>query len=303
LQGVLTFSLFCFPYQVCESYNNVFGRTLNPHKLCLTPGGSSSGEAATIGLRGSLMGVGSDIAGSVRVPAALTGCFGFKPTAHRLPWAGQAHLMPKGWTGILPTLGPLATSADDLTLFMRTVIQARPWVYDSSALALPWHHVPRKQNLNVAVWLQDPEFPVLPPVARTMASAAAKLKAAGHNVRILDPASVPSTMRAMKISMRSFALDTENLAHTFLAAAGEDPIPDLAAMNPADYLDADFKPDLAENLRVSAALHDYRHEWAQIWRDGDLDVLICPASRGTAVPHGEFGPLMYTILWNLLDVQ
>jgi amidase len=187
-----------------------------------------------------------------------------------------------------------------MTLFTRTVIQSKPWMIDSTALSVPWRDVPKQKSLTIGVWSQDPEFPVFPPVARTMAEAVEKLKAAGHTIKHIT---APPSSRGMKIAMRSFALDTHNLAHKFLADAGEDPHADLAAMNPFDYTDADFVPDLKENLKVSADLHDFRDDWAKIWRDGGLDVLICPAARGTAVPHGEFGPLNYTILWNLLDVS
>lgn len=53
-----------------ESVNNVWGRTLNPYNRNLTPGGSSGGESALVSFRGSAIGVGSDLGGSVRVPAA-----------------------------------------------------------------------------------------------------------------------------------------------------------------------------------------------------------------------------------------
>lgn len=247
------------------------------------------------------MGVGSDLSGSTRTPAIMTGIYGFRPTINRLPWAKQAELIKKGWTGLFPTLGPMTRSAEDLTLFMKTVIQSRPWLYDSTALAVPWHDVPKKEKLTIGVWLQDPEFPVFPTMVRVIATAVDKLKAAGHNVKILD--SAPSTMKAMKIGMRSLALGGLDLGQKFLADAGEDPVPELAAMNVSDYLDDDFVADIDENLRVSADLEDYRDDWAKIWWANDLDVLICPPCRGTAVPHGEFGPLFYTIVWSVLDVR
>ncbi|KAF5970661.1 amidase [Fusarium coicis] len=283
---------------VCESFNNVFGRTLNPYKLCLSPGGSSAGEAAQLGLRGSIMGVGSDIAGSVRVPALFTGVYGFRPTVNRLPWSKQAELAPKGWQGVQPTLGPMARTAEDLTLFMKTIIQAEPWRYDSTAFAIPWHDAPRKDKLTIGVWWQDPDFPVFPPIARTMASAVDRLRAVGHTIKVIE---APPTMKAMKIAMRWFALDQVNLPFKFLQDGGESPIADLDAMDPGKFLDPGFVADLSENVRISADIHDYREEWAKIWREAGIDVLLCPASRGSAVPHGEFGPLMYTIPWNLLD--
>ncbi|KAK0390166.1 hypothetical protein NLU13_3738 [Sarocladium strictum] len=260
---------------VSESYNNVFGLTLNPHRLCLSPGGSSSGEAAQIALRGSIMGIGSDIAGSVRVPALCVGAYGFKPTTNRIPWSKQAELIQKGWNGIFPTLGPLTHTPQDLNLFMKTVIQAQPWRHDHTAHSIPWQEVARKQKLTIGVWLEDPGFPVFPTQRRIMRDAVQKLRIAGH----------------------------DNLAHKFLADAGEAPMPSLAHMNPADYLDEDFVADLDEALSVSAASLDYQEAWAQVWQNNKLDVVLSPACRGTAARHGEFGPLFYSIPWNLLDVN
>jgi Asp-tRNA(Asn)/Glu-tRNA(Gln) amidotransferase A subunit family amidase len=61
----------------------------NPHKLSLTAGGSSGGEGALVGMRGSILGVGTDIAGSIRIPALCCGTFGFKPSTDRIPMGGQ----------------------------------------------------------------------------------------------------------------------------------------------------------------------------------------------------------------------
>ena len=70
---------------VAETVNNLFGRTLNPHNLATTPGGSSGGEGALICMRGSPLGVGTDIGGSIRIPAALCGLYGLKPSFGRFP--------------------------------------------------------------------------------------------------------------------------------------------------------------------------------------------------------------------------
>ncbi|KAL7911416.1 amidase [Trichoderma velutinum] len=285
---------------VAEGYNNIFGRTLNPHKLCLTPGGSSSGESAMVAIRGSIMGVGTDMGGSVRSPALCTGVFGFKPTANRIPWGKQHRLLPKGWPAIIPTMGPLAQSARDLTLFTKAVLEAQPWLQDSTALAIPWHDVPKKKSLNIGVWLNDPEFPVFPPTARILNSAVDKLKAAGHTVTVLE--SAPSVVYGNSLAYRSFSLETEPSVMKSLADAGEEPIPDLVATNPRNFVGKDHVADLSEVWAINAALEDYREEWAQIWRKGNLDVLLCPPSRaGTAVPHGQFGAPHYAMIWNLLD--
>ncbi|KAJ5187622.1 hypothetical protein N7449_010616 [Penicillium cf. viridicatum] len=83
-----------------EGENNVFGVTMNPHKLTLGAAGSSSGEGSLVGFRGSPLGVGTDIGGSIRTPSHVSGCYGFKPTANRIPFAGQQFHFPKGWPDV-----------------------------------------------------------------------------------------------------------------------------------------------------------------------------------------------------------
>ncbi|RKK82212.1 hypothetical protein BFJ68_g15650 [Fusarium oxysporum] len=110
-------------------------------------------------------------------------------------------------------------------------------------------------------------------------------------------------MKAMKIAMRWFALDQVNLLFKFFQDGSESPIADLDAMDPGKFLDPGFVADLrdnSENINISADIHEYR-EWAKIWREARIDGLLCPASRGSAVTHGEFSPLMYTKPLNLLD--
>lgn len=64
--------------------NPIYGQTLNPHHLQKTPGGSSGGEGALIGAGGSVLGLGSDIGGSIRIPSSFCGICGIKPTSNRL---------------------------------------------------------------------------------------------------------------------------------------------------------------------------------------------------------------------------
>lgn len=64
--------------------NPIYGQTVNPHNLQKTSGGSSGGEGALIGGGGSLLGIGSDIGGSIRIPASFCGICGFKPTSGRV---------------------------------------------------------------------------------------------------------------------------------------------------------------------------------------------------------------------------
>ena len=100
-----------------ESDNLLFGATNNPYDLARTPGGSSGGEAALIAAGGSPMGLGSDAAGSVRLPAAFCGISGIKPTSGRLPRTGHFP-PPGGWIETLWQIGPMARRVEDLAALM-----------------------------------------------------------------------------------------------------------------------------------------------------------------------------------------
>uniref|UniRef100_A0A182PA47 Amidase domain-containing protein n=1 Tax=Anopheles epiroticus TaxID=199890 RepID=A0A182PA47_9DIPT len=97
-----------------ESYNHLTGRTLNPYDNRRTAGGSSGGEGALIGAGASLFGVGSDVAGSIRVPAHFNGIFGHKPTAGAISIHGHFPMSTDEKFGRLLTVGPMARYAKDL---------------------------------------------------------------------------------------------------------------------------------------------------------------------------------------------
>ncbi len=99
-----------------ETHNRIYGRTSNPWDPTRTPGGSSGGEGALIAAGGAVFGVGSDVGGSIRIPAAFCGVPGHKPTGGLVPNTG--HWPNDGGAGPMLVTGPLARSADDLWLLL-----------------------------------------------------------------------------------------------------------------------------------------------------------------------------------------
>src|ERR1044071_9473523 len=105
--------------------NPVFGRTNHPLDESLTPGGSSGGEAVAIATHMSPGGLGSDLAGSIRIPAHFCGIAGLKPTTGRIPGDGQ--FPPStGPYSLGAVIGPLARRVADLRLLFRAVGDVRP---------------------------------------------------------------------------------------------------------------------------------------------------------------------------------
>jgi len=108
-----------------ETDNLIYGRTRNPYDLRRTAGGSSGGEAAILAAAGSGFGLGSDIGGSIRIPAAFCGVYGHKPTHGLLPLTGHYPVYETGPEASLPkvnhylAVGPLTRAARDLMPLLR----------------------------------------------------------------------------------------------------------------------------------------------------------------------------------------
>ncbi|KAJ5554720.1 Amidase [Penicillium sp. DV-2018c] len=283
-----------------DSHNYIFGRTINPHRSNLTAGGSSGGEGALIAMRGSVLGIGTDIAGSIRIPAICNGIYAFRPSADRVPYGGQTSSSRQGLTGIKACAGPLATSIRDLDLFMRLTMNADPWQLDSSVIFSPWRTVTSKPALRLGFLQEDCHFPLHPPVLRTLTSANEKLVAAGHEV---VPLQTTLIREACALAFRMFAMDPARTAFQHIAASGEPTIPALKSTAlPHDYMPYDYAPLTLDALYdLNMQRNHLKEQFRSLITEAKLDAIICPGYQGTAQPHDVFGFVPYTVLWNVMD--
>ncbi len=165
-----------------QSYNAVFGAANNPWDLSRTPGGSSGGEAAALAAGLSYLSAGSDIGGSIRVPAHFCGVYGHKPTLGVVPLRGHIPPPPGGPPGppsSLAVAGPLARSAADLAL----ALQILGGPDGDEARAYRWSLPPargsRLTDYRIGFVLDDPRCPVSPEVGGVARQAVDALKKAG----------------------------------------------------------------------------------------------------------------------------
>ncbi|CAF5108596.1 unnamed protein product, partial [Rotaria sp. Silwood1] len=100
-----------------ETVNNIIGRTSNPYNRLLSCGGSSGGEGALLALHGSPLGVGTDIGGSIRIPASFSNLWSLKPSHGRLPY-GNVRTTLDGKESSASVCGPMAQGASDLVYFV-----------------------------------------------------------------------------------------------------------------------------------------------------------------------------------------
>lgn len=282
-----------------DSHNNVFGRTLNPYHLNLTAGGSSGGEGALVALRGSLLGVGTDIAGSVRIPSLCCGTVGFKPSVDRIPYGGQTSAGRPGAVGIAACAGPLCHSVRDAELFSKVVFNSNAANFDERALGVPWIEPEKKNILTIGIMPEDTLFPLHPQMQRCLKMAAQKLEAAGHNLVDLSLEGFPSWSAALDLSFSFFNMDPDHTFVSHIKRSGEPPIPSLKFSfdlgKPEVQLRDLYEMNIAQR-KLAVSMH-------QLFVKNQLDLIIGPGYQSCAVPHDTFGMPAYTVLWNLLNVS
>lgn len=123
------------------------------------------------------------------IPAAYTGLYGFKPSVARMPHAGLlgSH---DGMDNIVGVVGPLATSARDLELFCRTMLESDAWLQEHAVLEIPWRERSQlrlPERLSFAILWDDGVVKPHPPLTREMQKAKEALLAAGHEVIDWEP--------------------------------------------------------------------------------------------------------------------
>jgi Asp-tRNA(Asn)/Glu-tRNA(Gln) amidotransferase A subunit family amidase len=169
-----------------RSENPVFGRTSNPWNLTRVPGGSSGGEAASIASGCSAAGVGSDMGGSIRIPAHFCGIAGLKPTPGRIPCSGHWPNAATGPFALGTSCGPMARRVEDLTLLFKVLIGFD--AADPMSVNLPWRDP--SPTTRVMFYTNDGISPVTAETRDAVEHAARALADAGAEVVERRPAKI-----------------------------------------------------------------------------------------------------------------
>jgi amidase len=180
-----------------QSVNPVFGRTSNPWEPQRTPGGSSGGAAAALAAGMTPLEVGSDMAGSLRMPAHFCGVYGLKPTEHRVPLSGFFRLpfpVPRS-VRIISCLGPMARDLDDLELGLRLIAGPDTGDTDVPPVPLIAESAAPLQQLRIAIAQSLPGALVASEIRSRVQQIATAISAAGASVQeelpSLDFAALP----------------------------------------------------------------------------------------------------------------
>ncbi|KAL2007218.1 hypothetical protein VTN00DRAFT_8656 [Thermoascus crustaceus] len=286
----------------CETDNPLWGLTVNPRDPDFTPGGSTGGEAALLALHASIIGFGTDIGGSVRIPQNMMGLYSLKPSNSRMPYYGVP-VSTEGQEHVPSAVGPMARDLDSLRYISKVIADGKPWTMDPRCSPLPWNEAAfqeiQSRPLVIGLILDDGVVKVHPPIQRALLELSAKLKAAGHEIVSWDAS---DHLECIQIMDLYYTADGGEDIRRDVAAAGEPFIPHVEALvNRGKPISVYEYWQL--NKRKVAAQKKYLDKWHAVRSPSGkrVDILLAPTMPHTAVPHNGCRWVGYTKIWNFLD--
>jgi amidase len=278
-----------------ETDNLIFGRTNNPYDLSRTPGGSSGGESALIAACGSPLGLGSDSAGSVRLPAHFCGIASIKPTQGCLPRTGHVP-SAGGWIANLWQVGPMARRTEDLLLAMHLL--AGEDGCDISSPPAQLLEAEASQQIRVAFFTYNGTARCTPEIEAAILRCADFLSQSGMIVEERTP---PSIEQAFELELSLLGADGGDGIDAYLKAHDSTRVHPLLE----GFLDR-LRPFRATASQLSARWaqwDEYRNAMGRFFQQ--FDAIICPVYTQPALAHGDslkspnFEGFSYTVSWNV----
>ncbi|KAI8663136.1 hypothetical protein LRP88_07338 [Fusarium phalaenopsidis] len=288
-----------------DTINVVFGRTLNAHNSSFGAGGSSGGEGSALAMGASLLGLGSDGAGSARMPAMANGVVGYRPSGYRLPADGRSILDP-GMIGITE-LGPVATfglmghSVRDIRLASKVVSDARPWEHDPFLYPSPWLDIAAPTRPRIGVWAPDTTnnyCHLFPPVLRGYLAAQERLRQAGYELVEFTPPDMSEVWDLCKafIHVQGITALTKEIA--------KEPIMKIVEKTGtlgSEWASKRITLEDVHMLNQKLALLNIQMKAAWNASGRPLDALLWVTAPNPALPIDEWTDTTFTAVFNAVD--
>ncbi|TVY56850.1 Acetamidase [Lachnellula cervina] len=287
----------------CETENPLWGLTTNPLNPAFTPGGSTGGEGALLALRGSIVGWGTDIGGSIRIPSSINGLYGLKPSSARMPYQGVP-VSTEGQEHIPSAIGPMTRSLSSMATITKAVINGQPWLLDPRVVPIPWrdsmYEEVQSRPLVIGILLDDGVVKVHPPIERALKELAAKLEEAGHELVTWEPS---LHKECISIMDRFYTADGGENIRRAVESAGEPFIPHVEGLINRGKPISVYEYWQLNKEKVSAQ-KAYLDKWNSVRGPISrrvVDILLTPTMPHSAVPHRTCRWVGYTKIWNVLD--
>lgn len=306
-----------------ECSNPLWGRTLNPWNAKYTCGGSTGGEAALLALDGSALGVGSDIGGSLRIPASYCGIYSLKPSTGRVSAHGTKGCRP-GFEAIRVSYGPMARSTEDCDLFSRIAFgQLDP---SRRVAPVPYRPAELPKKLKFGYYFCDSITRSSPATVRAVQETIDALRKAGHECVEFSSVLLASAMEVF------VGLVTSDGYKRMLSNLEGDPQEDslflstLGAKVPGfvrkfmcfaaqTFLGDHMFPRFFSQARTKSVLefceytnrrNEVEEAWYnEVWDKYQFDGIIAPVQALPVIPHGACaylsGIASTTVSFNVID--
>ncbi|KAG5643039.1 hypothetical protein DXG03_001651 [Asterophora parasitica] len=311
-----------------ETISDVFGLTTNPYKKTHTAGASTGGGAALLACGGSKIEIGSDIAGSVRIPAHFCGVWSLKGSVGRFPSWGTVSSMA-GLEGMPIVSSPMAGSLADLEEFWKRVVMAKPWLYDHTCVPIAWRPTNLREDgmkLKWGVMMEDGTVPPTPACRRAISTVSVALRKQGHEVVEFSP---PNVFDGLKIAYQLIFGDggeqlRNSLSPNEVLTRASSSVLDLLALprllkrliaylvrKSGDSTSADLYNILHAKSEVEVRnlvdqRETYRAAWNNKWTENGLDFVLTVPHPFPAFKNGESEKVNlmtagFTTIFSLLD--
>jgi amidase len=288
-----------------ECSNHLFGRTSTPYNTRLSAGGSSGGEGSLIALGGSPLGIGTDIAGSIRTPANFNGVYGLCPSYGRWPIHGPRN---NGDDLVVRAVaGPLSRTLDGLEVFTKSVLELKPWEWDATCVPIPWSQKHYEEflptsnrKLSVGIVSSDGIITPHPPILRGLSRTTAALRDAGHEV--IESSLFDGTEGMWELLTLILCSTGDQSLRNILDQTGEPLVPGTL-MPPSTALSAAELQTCGQQIKLlQQRFLDKWRETAKYTSSGrPVDVFILPSGGTVAPPHDTMDYWLYEAISNILD--
>lgn len=298
--GAIFFVKTCVPMAMmaAETESNLFPYTYSAANINLSSGGSSGGEGALVAAGGARIGFGTDIGGSIRIPATYNGVYGLKPSVGRVSYLRVSNSY-EAQLCIPSVIGPIAKSLEEIEFIMKIIVDSKCWLLDPKVLAIEWKDNIDLSNrkIKIGVWFDSGDVEPLPPIARTLGNVYKDLE----NSELFEVIKVqwPEHKRLISALFKVYGADAGKEIIDECKKSGE-PVHKLI-----DYL---VDPKRARDIltiqewwELCDEVYLIKQSYLKFWDNLELDAIIAPVMASTSVePHSSVC-LDYTGICNLCD--
>lgn len=280
-----------------DTDNAITGRTSNPFNRKISPGGSSGGESAAVAMGSSVFGIGSDIGGSIRVPAAFCGLYGIRPTTKRVSGLGSLS-GGAGQESIFSSQGPLTRTIDDLEYYMVNYINmGKPWEYDPNTIPLEWKTgVSLPETVTYGILLTDTLVEPSDAIKRGLAYVQDKLR--DYKGKKVDVKIITIDHDLMKEAFKQTLqiYGTSKPVHDKLFAISNEPLLPLTK-----FFLGFANPEENDILTNNNIKEQFKYYMYYLFKDQGIDFLISPTNPNVGEVPKNLTHWNYSSMFNLID--